>query len=262
MPETPIIDEPSVASLLVEVYSGSEALATCSGFVVVRNGVPYLVTNWHCLTGRRIDNHQWNGKPQLPTRIRVWQNKLNALGNWIAVEEDLLDNDYQALWFEHPKPDQKIDVAVLPLTNLDGVGLHPYALEPNGPQPKNRVAETTYIIGFPFGLTGAGRLAIWVQGSVATEPLTDFDNRPCFLVDSRTRTGQSGSPVIIFARDDGAIALDDNVARFATGGGPFIRLLGVYSGRVNAESDLGYVWRTETIVETIDAAVRGRTNFA
>jgi len=54
------------------------------------------------------------------------------------------------------------------------------------------------IVGFPFGITGGGGLGVWVQGTIATEPSLDFDGMPRFLIDSRTRPGQSGSPVLAY----------------------------------------------------------------
>jgi len=52
------------------------------------------------------------------------------------------------------------------------------------------------IVGFPFGLTAGGYFGVWVQGTVASEPGIDLNGLPLLLIDSRTRLGQSGWPVI------------------------------------------------------------------
>lgn len=35
--------------------------------------------------------------------------------------------------------------------------------------------------------------------------------------------------------------------------GEFSRIMGIYSGRINKDSDLGIVWKTSAIVEMINA---------
>jgi hypothetical protein len=109
------------------------------------------------------------------------------------------------------------------------------------------------IIGFPFGITGGGALGIWVQGTVATEPSVDFDELPCLLVDSRTRPGQSGSPVIAYRpsgyqTEEGSTVMTGQAAE---------RFVGVYSGRINQESDLGFVWKAQALLDILSGQTRG-----
>jgi hypothetical protein len=83
---------------------------------------------------------------------------------------------------------------------------------------------------------------------MATEPVADFADLPVSLIDCRSRQGQSGSPVISF-RSGGMVAMSDgSSAAFA---GPVWRFIGVYSGRLNAESDLGIVWKAAALTELI-----------
>ncbi len=116
------------------------------------------------------------------------------------------------------------------------------------------VARGLSIVGFPFGITGGGGLGIWVQGSVATEPTLDFNGLPCFLIDSRTRPGQSGSPVIAYAAG-GAVSMADGSTEIH--GGPVEEFLGAYSGRINDQSDLGFVWKSAAVQEIVDKGARG-----
>jgi hypothetical protein len=102
-------------------------------------------------------------------------------------------------------------------------------------------------------VTGGGCLAIWVSGAIASEPEIDFGDQPCFLIDSRTRKGQSGSPVLLYRV--GSYLGEDGGLRL--GGGEIINLIGVYSGRLNAESDLGRVWKVQAAREILTANQRG-----
>jgi hypothetical protein len=148
---------------------------------------------------------------------------------------------------------RRVDVVALPLTKTAGAELFVYDPANPGPLIIFRPSDPVSIIGFPFGLTSGGAMGIWVQGTVATEPAIDYEDVPCFLVDSRTRPGQSGSPVILY-RSGGYSAEDGNVIV-----GPMSseRFIGVYSGRVNEQSDLGFVWKTTALTEILNGQKRG-----
>lgn len=78
--------------------------------------------------------------------------------------------------------------------------------------------------------------------------------KPVFLIDCRTRAGQSGSPVLAFRtgayrKQDGNRAMTSLSATETAW-----EFLGVYSGRVNKESDLGRVWHVSALGELLDAA--------
>jgi len=113
------------------------------------------------------------------------------------------------------------------------------------------VTSEVFVVGFPFyvheGLKGA---ATWTRGSIATEPTLNYEDLPCMLLDARTRQGQSGSPVVHHRKIGIPVQQE----------GPFYisrdELLGVYSGRVNDESDLGFMWRPDAIREVIDGQKR------
>jgi len=111
------------------------------------------------------------------------------------------------------------------------------------------VADFVNIVGFPFGVTAAGAIAIWTKGAIASEPEIDFDMRPCFLIDARTRQGQSGSPVIAYS-PGGPTVMEDGSLAILTG--TAVNLLGIYSGRINKESDLGMVWKPRAIQDIVE----------
>ena len=59
-----------------------------------------------------------------------------------------------------------------------------------------KVADEVFILGFPYKIGNASQIPIWKRGSVASEPELDCDNLPKLFVDTASRPGMSGSPVI------------------------------------------------------------------
>ena len=100
-------------------------------------------------------------------------------------------------------------------------------------------------------LTAGLNFAVWIQGAIASEPTLDWNRQPVFLIDSRTRSGSSGSPVIAYR--PGVRLYEDGRTVI---GGTESRFLGVYSGRVNADSDLGMVWKASAVREIIEGERR------
>jgi len=240
--------------LLIGTANGHE-LSTSTGFVVTHHEQQFLVTNWHVAAGRRPDT----GQPMSPTgavpdELVVLHNVAGALGTWQPKSERLYDNQGVPVWLEHPQHGHKVDVIALPLAELDGVDIHPHDPWSDGVQLAFGAGGFVSIIGFPFGLAGGGAMGIWVQGAIATEPVIDFNDLPCFLIDSRTRPGQSGSPVIIY-NAGGAVPMQDGGTTVF--GGPVERFLGVYSGRINEQSDLGFVWKAEAVKAIVESGHRG-----
>jgi hypothetical protein len=175
---------------------------------------------------------------------------------WKSIPQKLLKGDGSAAWLEHPRWGRRVDVVALPLGNLsDELELHPYQLDSSAMQLRTQVSEFVNIIGFPFGRTAGGVFAIWTKGAIASELDVDFDDLPCFLIDARTREGQSGSPVIAYSPGGPTTMADGSLAFMQ---GPIANLLGVYSGRINEESDLGVVWKVSVINEILENGVAGK----
>ena len=105
------------------------------------------------------------------------------------------------------------------------------------------------VIGFPFGKSSGDGLPIWATGYMASEPNLDYEGKPVVLIDCRTRTGQSGSPVVSF-RSDGVIGHNQFQGTWTA---PSSDFLGLYCSRINAESDLGVVWKCSAIKELVEA---------
>jgi hypothetical protein len=247
------IARPSVASLFLQMSFQGQNIATGTGFVSkTKGGRDVLVTNRHNLTGC---NQQTGAcihpMGAVPSHVAIAHNAAGALGSWIDVVEPLYSSSGQPLWIQHPQLGDAADVVALPLTNIGSVELYRYDPANPGVNVAIGPADVVSIIGFPFGRTGGGRLGLWVTGFVASEPQISFDGLPVFLVDSRSRPGQSGSPVIAY-RSGGAISTSDGNTSIFTG--PVERFLGIYSGRISEQSDLGMVWKAEAIAQLLSSA--------
>jgi len=151
---------------------------------------------------------------------------------------------------EHPTLGQDVDFVALPLTDLNDIELYPYNVGAEHPKIMVNPTDIVSVVGFPFGIRSGGALAVWATGHIATEHDVDHDGKPVFLIDCRARQGQSGSAVIAH-RTGGMVTLEDGSSTIFNG--PVTRFLGIYSGRINSESDLGIVWKANTIGELIDS---------
>jgi len=249
MPET--IAPPSIQSLLIQMRFGDTILGTATGFVVNTKNGPALVTNRHVVTGRHQDtNVPLSSTAGIPDNLVVWHNQLNRLGRWVAKRESLYMGDVPR-WKEHPTLGARADIVCLRLTDLTDVHLYPYDVSNPGPHIRIGPSDLLSVVGFPFGLVGragTGLFAIWATGFLAIEPLAEFGELPVLLIDCRSRNGQSGSPVIAY-RSGGMVAMSDGSS--AAFSGSVSRLVGVYSGRINAESDLGKVWKLSALAELV-----------
>lgn len=242
------IAQPSVQSLIIQMQFNGQPLSTGTAFVVNSNNGAVLITNRHNVTGR----HPHTGLPLsttsgIPNEITIVHNKSNKLGEWVPKVEKLLD-DETPLWIEHPTLGDKVDFVALQLKEIDNVQFYPYDLVNTGPNIMVGPADSVSVVGFPFGLQAGGSLAVWATGFMASEPDINYEDLPVFLIDCRSRQGQSGSAVIAY-RSGGMVAMQDGGS--AAFSGPVTKFLGIYSGRINTESDLGIVWKASAIQELV-----------
>ncbi len=249
MPDTTIeIHELSVRSLRLVGLAGYVELTTATGFIVEHDGVPYLITNRHVATARDPRTGE-PLHPELPEQdsLAIYHHAEGQLGSWLAVVEPLYHPDGSPRWLQHPDG-LEIDVIALPL-NVSGepVDLHSFPLHLSNVDAVPEPAMPVSIIGFPLGLAVAGSLPIWKTGHIASDPAIDFDGKPAFLIDATTRGGMSGSPVVLKAHggyrtSDGRRPMRD-----------ITKFLGIYSGRIHRDSEVGIVWKPHVIKEILSA---------
>lgn len=253
-----MIDEKSLTSLPIKTFSETEVLlATYTAFIYEYDSAYYLITNWHNLTGKNCDTLEpINNNLTIPTKIEVpFPLKSQSKITWKHSIFDILDldNGMSPRWFIHPRYGFSVDVIALKIDippNISSV----YPINKIDFDDFNLViSDEIFILGFPYrNLGGHGQLPIWKKGSVATEPGANIDGKPKILVDTASRPGMSGSPVIFkrygYHARSSTLSSDDIF-------GTITGFVGVYSGRLPSkdtfDAQLGIVWKKEVIEEII-----------
>ena len=250
------ISVPSVRSVFLRPMRSDRVVsAGATGFLVESEGRPFLITNWHVLSGRNQLTFQPNNPSgELPDSIEITHHD-KVLGNLTTRIEPLYNRD-EALWLEHPSSRRHVDVVALPLTQIDGVQLYTHDVNPK-PMPM-QVTNTAFIVGFPYGVKVGNFTAVWTAGTIASEPQIDFEGLPILLVDGKTRSGQSGSPVIRYVTPGSWVVIENGLTIAQT---EIIELIGVYSGRINEKSDLGKIWKVSALREILQSGVAGNGEY-
>ena len=245
------ISQPSFQSLYMEMLANGHTIACGTAFVAnSSSGSSFLLTNRHNVTGRHQDTGELLCKRSgaIPDTLAVWHNSYEYLGHFVRVDMPLFDGGTPQ-WIEHPVLQENADIVAFPLATCQNIALYPYQTEYYA-HMHVEPAQAVSVVGFPFGLRTGSSFAVWATGFVASEPEIDHGGRRVFLIDCRTRTGQSGSPVIRYQNGGGLITHENGPEVIS----PVCRLLGMYSGRINDDSDLGVVWKTSVIAELLDCA--------
>jgi len=244
------IDPLSLIPLHIECFFQKTGLSQATGFCVERDGAVYLVTNWHVVSGQNSETGQPLSKDgATPDRLRVWHHSARLLGEWVPITYGLFGSDGMA-WIEHPSG-RDVDVVVIPLPKQSTIKVYPLDLSLAQTDLVISPSEPVSIIGFPLGLAVDGKVPIWKTGHVASDIDVTVRGKPAFLIDATTTGGMSGSPVI--ARRIGAYK--SSTASIAIGAGVTNRFMGIYSGRLRAEMDVGIVWRP-TVLDEIFASIK------
>jgi hypothetical protein len=260
-PEKPLAS-PSLRSLRLTAISGDKReVGTATGFIVTENERLTLLTNLHVASGR----HPVHGSPlhgaslaDLPHFLRVTYPRNDYYpphSFTIPLVDQNLDPTYLKPYTTFSSPlehsshagdvlaDELPDVAWLRVPDEENSRCKALAYAVEAIPENLSITDPLYIVGYPrYGGYNGRILPVWSRGSVATEPSVGWKG-PRFLVDSRTRPGQSGSPVIVYRKpmvfsSPGGISEDlPEVAR----------LVGIYSGRVDKDSDLGSVWTSSAL---------------
>ena len=245
------ISQPSFQSLYIEMQANGITIGRGTAFVASSAiGANFMVTNRHNVTGRNNDTGELLCKrtAAVPDSMVVWHNSSSSLGEFVRVDVRLFD-DKTPRWIEHPVLRGTADFVAIPVATRQDVALYPYKTEYLS-HMNIEPSQTVSVVGFPFGERTGASFAVWATGFVASEPEINHGGRPVFLIDCRSREGQSGSPVIRYHNGGGLITHENGMEVVS----PVSQLLGVYSGRINVDSDLGIVWKTYSLAELLDYA--------
>lgn len=232
---------------LTQLHSGN-SIGIATGFVVKSKNQTYLVTNWHVVTGKHPDTQQLVASDE-PDELRVVHHGKN-IGTWVEVNVPLYDTNGNRTWIEH-SDGSGMDVVAIPLSIPDDCRAYPLSLTLADTDMIPEVAMPCSIIGFPLGLTGPGVFPIWKTGHIASEPLLDTGGKPVFLIDATTRGGMSGSPVVL--RLNGGFRKHSGGSVMVTSGYS-TKFLGVYSGRLPGDSNIGCVWKPLVVSKILENA--------
>lgn len=253
------LELPTMKSIYIEMFFGETLLSSGTAFLVARDRESHccLFTNKHNVTGRNLETGECLSKnAAIPDNILIYFHKNSEQpGSWLKLRLPLYRDDASPYWFEHPTLGEVVDAVALNLSWGPDLIKYPYYLNTGLDRHGILIcpSETVSVIGFPFGLSAAGKFPIWATGFLAQDlPLLD-PKRPSFLIDCRTRQGQSGSAVIAYRTSNYRQVIDDQIlTRIPTS--PLWEFLGIYSGRINSESDLGRVWHVSAIEEIFNVA--------
>lgn len=249
----------SFTSSYIELIYGSEILGIATGFIWELNDTFYLVTNWHVFSGIDPNTDQPIDKKggSVPDSLSVYLHTAVQLGKWEKLNIQLYDPQGRPRWKEHNEFRSKVDVAIIQIEEHEQFQIFPINKQ-RFEDFKSEISNDVFIIGYPKGVSGGGLFPIWKRGSIASEPDLDIDGVPKIMIDSATRDGMSGSPVIAKSFSP---YMEINESGISTGKVfPGRKLIGIYSGRNigddELEAQLGIIWKASVIDEIINFGVR------
>ena len=233
---------------------------------------PFIVTNKHVVNGMREGTLSFlKGKDGLPT-----------LGDGFSLQ--IGPQDWLKLWFGHPEPD--IDIAIcglLPLVQFvkqnHGVDLFFRSIGTENIPTKKQLSELDAVesvtfIGYPNGIWDSKNLLPVARRGTTASPIdVDFENTPRFLIDASVFGGSSGSPVFIlnqgsWAEKSGTLVAGSRLFFIGVIAAVFFRtqfnqIVAVPiptqtqpMAKQQEMIDLGIVFKSRTVVETIDAFLK------
>jgi len=234
----------SITPIYIEMCFNELNLASGTAFFVESEKGPVLITNRHNLTGRDQNTEQPLDKHcAIPNHIRFQIiGSHEPMWYFFDLYED--DDIEKPTWIEHPTFGAEVDVVGVLLSELKGT-IH-YFVHTKKHWLTPKVTDRIHVVGYPFGIKE--NFAIWSTGYIATEFAINYDKKPAFLIDCRTRKGQSGS-LVLTKYNIGDIAIHKKKYHIAKQ--ESMQYLGIYSGRINNDSDLGIVWKMEVVRDII-----------
>lgn len=249
------IDPFSLVTVPVRQLANGQPMKSATAFVWKHDHQYYLITNWHVVTGRNF----YTGDLETTVRPEALHAQFNlAIGTFAKRQWNirLRDDEGRALWLVYPVHGHRIDVVALPLPMRgDEFLLDMYPINSIISKPlRIRVGMEVFILGYPFG-DDPPAFPVWKRGTIASEPDLVLLSSGHYLVDTASRPGMSGAPVILRSWtndyvEGGMRALSDQAAT---------NLIGVYSGRLVASSEeaqIGLVWHESYITDIITGRTR------
>jgi hypothetical protein len=264
-PLSATIDNYSGASLPLRVYSGEKELGHATGFFWKHGSELYLVTNWHVASGRNPASLQsLDRNAALPDRLEY---VIFHFSGDRQVRHVNLYEEGEPVWLVHPDWKRGVDVVAIRIDEFpEGYASYKAINTLRQERLVTSIGMSLFVLGFPFG---PARHPVWKQATIASEPGLALLLNNHMLIDTLSRPGMSGSPVIQRAFGQAVIEttpLDPNNPWSPMDGElrplrfPATKFIGVYSGRLHTDSpidaQLGMVWREHLLQEILEGNTR------
>ena len=258
-----IIHPYSLCSIPISLRNSNadKVIAVGTGFYYSKNGRLYFITNWHNVTGiNPITKEPLSDHGSQPDQITmpVLRKEDPIDWNYIGISLYKDESNCEPDWMIHPFHGEKVDVVALEIEfpDLSDARVFPLNEYNWAVEFPLEISDDVFVLGYPKGLSVNGHLPIWKKASVASEPGVDYNDLPCFLIDTASREGMSGAPVIYkktgahFKRHEGKVDIK------STKLGILWNFVGIYSGRIHGRTELdaqlGIVWKKDVIDEIIE----------
>ncbi|MCG2625615.1 serine protease [Bradyrhizobium sp. WYCCWR 13023] len=244
------VDAFSLTTVPVEQLANGTPMNNATAFVWKHGAQHYLITNWHVVTGKNAYTNKQE-TPAAPDSLRCLFNV--RVGDFGKQQWDIRirDDNHNPLWLIRPSMARSVDVVAIPIPmtgNEPVMNMYPINALLSKPL-KTKIGMDVFILGYPFG-SAPPAFPVWKRGSIASEPDLVRMTTGHYLVDTASRPGMSGAPVIL--RDWTNNYVEGSMRAFNDQ--PATNFLGVYSGRMRAASDeaqIGLVWHASFIEEII-----------
>lgn len=266
------INGPSMCCTPIELLSNDgedSVVATASGFFWLYDNKPYLVTNWHVVSGRSPFTGKLRPNGFIPKKIRFFGRTFQLNNGLVkftqpSVTIELSDELADSLTTPPQVHGTSVDIWATPVSSETVFGRDPerngfsgaaamscFINERINKKIVTRSGDDCFILGYPLRNYAGLYLPVWKRGSIASETSIGVGNYPVFLVDAATMPSMSGSPIIrrvntVTALNTELDALEEQTA---------FDLIGVYAGRLESKdmltTNLGYAWYKTLIDDVI-----------
>jgi trypsin-like peptidase len=253
----PAIDEFSRTTVPIDLYFNDQPLSKGTAFTWERDNKHYLITNWHNVSGRdpNTDKHLSCTVAEPNILYGMFNTKGQNIGHKHQIGARIREDSGEVNWLVHPIHKRGIDVVAIPLVGDPVSSIHFYSINKMGSADLLvKIGMDVFVLGYPFDTSNG--LPVWKRGSIASEPDLVPNPDKYLLVDTASRPGMSGSPVIL--RTYFMHVTQENVVTVTSG--PANKFIGVYSGRLRTkdplDAQIGMVWSATYIDEIIDGDLR------
>ena len=247
------LDRLSLSTLPITPFFKDNPLPEATGFIWKRRERFYLITNWHVVSALDLFTkmHLLKGGSR-PNKLRC--HFLVRVGRYERelIDIPIRDEDDRPLWLTHAAQETRaIDVVALPL-DYEALKAKVTLLPVNELAPGKiaiPIGMDVIILGYPFG-SKPPAFPVWKRGGIASEPDLVRLSTWYHPVDTASRFGMSGSPVIL--RSWSNKILESNMLTTSNDQRPIHRIIGAYSCRLRPEdAQVGIAWHVE-YVDIID----------